>query len=91
MAQFRKSEYVKAIDMKCAECVYDPIGGKGSWREQVKNCQGTTCPLYGVRPLPLGEKHAENPRIPNQVRQRQLSCDRYHQLRPVGERHDQSI
>jgi len=72
MAQFKKSEYVKAIEMKCKECVHDPIGGKGSWREQVKNCQGTSCPMYEVRPLPTGEKHAESPRIPYLDADRQL-------------------
>jgi hypothetical protein len=72
MAQFRKSEYVKAIEMKCKECVYDPIGGKGSWREQVKNCQGTSCPLYAARPLPTGEKHAESPRTPHLDEDKQL-------------------
>ena len=60
MAEFKKGDYIKAIEMKCKECVYDPIGGKGSWREQVKNCQGNACPLYVVRPLPVGEKHADN-------------------------------
>jgi hypothetical protein len=72
MAQLKKSEYVKAIEMKCKECVYDPIGGKGSWREQVKNCLGTSCPLYAVRPLPLSEKHAESPRISHLGKEKQL-------------------
>ena len=72
MAEFKKIEYVKAIEKKCKECVYDPIGGNGSWREQVKNCQGMACPLYAVRPLPTGEKHAKNPNIPNLGNNHQL-------------------
>jgi len=40
------------IDAKCKECVYDPLA-KGTWREQVADCQGVTCPLYDVRPLPI--------------------------------------
>ena len=39
------------INAKCIECVYDPLGGDGSWRQQVQNCLGTDCPLYPVRPL----------------------------------------
>lgn len=74
MAQFPKSIYVNAVDMKCAECVYDPIGGPGTWREQVKNCRGYTCPLYPIRSLPHGQKHAENPVIPDLVKQRQEEC-----------------
>lgn len=40
------------IDAKCKACVYDPLS-KGTWREQVADCRGVTCPLYDVRPLPL--------------------------------------
>ena len=76
MAQFQKSIYVRATEMKCAECVYDPLAGQGSWREQVKNCKGSTCPLYPIRPLPDGEKHAENPVIPDLVSQRRKECRR---------------
>ena len=60
----------KAINLKCAECVYDPMPGNGSWREQVKNCAGVTCPLYHVRPLPDGEKHAVPVAIPDVITQR---------------------
>ncbi|MEN8131868.1 MAG: hypothetical protein ABFS45_17125 [Pseudomonadota bacterium] len=75
MAQFSKSVYVEAVNQKCAECVYDP-GSPGTWREQVKGCCGFDCSLYPIRPLPNGEKHAENPVIPNQVeRQRQFWRD----------------
>jgi len=42
----------KAIDAKCKECIYDPIGGPGSWRNQVGNCTAYSCPLYDVRPTP---------------------------------------
>ena len=76
MAQFHKATYVRAVEMKCAECVYDPIGGEGSWREQVKACRGYSCPLYPIRPLPNDEKHAENPRIPDLVSQRREECRR---------------
>ena len=40
-----------AINDKCKECIYDDIGGAGTWREQVTACTSRTCPLYPVRPL----------------------------------------
>jgi hypothetical protein len=41
-----------AIDAMCKSCVHDPIS-RGTWREQVADCCGVSCPLYGVRPLPI--------------------------------------
>lgn len=46
MASFRA-----AIDAKCKECIYDPIAGKGTWRQQVEACTSRSCPLYPVRPV----------------------------------------
>ncbi len=62
----------KAIDMKCAECIYDPKPGNGSWRAQVEACTADTCPLYGVRPLPKESQHSEPIVIPNVVAERRL-------------------
>ena len=70
MAQFKKAIYVEAVIQKCAECIYDPYD-TGTWREQVKHCTATDCTLYPIRPLPNGEKHAENPVILNRVKRRQ--------------------
>lgn len=39
-----------AINAKCKECIYDPISGFGTWRQQVEACTSPTCPLYPVRP-----------------------------------------
>lgn len=39
-----------AIDAKCRECIYDPLGGQGNWRQQVDKCTSYSCPLYRVRP-----------------------------------------
>jgi hypothetical protein len=36
----------KAINAKCKECIYDPIGGNGTWRQQVEQCTSFNCPLY---------------------------------------------
>ena len=38
------------IDAKCCECIYDPIGGPGTWKQQVEACTSYDCPLYTVRP-----------------------------------------
>lgn len=45
----------KAINAKCKECVYDPLGG-GTWRAQTENCGIPTCPLYPLRPRSTGER-----------------------------------
>ncbi len=39
-----------AINAKCKECIYDPIAGRGTWRQQVEACTSPRCPLYPVRP-----------------------------------------
>lgn len=47
----------KAINGKCAECIYDPlyrdpVTGKGASKtQQIEDCTATDCPLYAVRPL----------------------------------------
>ena len=40
-----------AINAKCKECIYDPIGGSGKWRQQVEACTSWDCPLFPVRPI----------------------------------------
>lgn len=42
----------KAIANMCKQCIYDPIGGNGTWRQQVEACTSTGCPLFAYRPLP---------------------------------------
>lgn len=39
-----------AINAKCKECIYDPHGCRGTWREQVQNCTSYNCPLWPLRP-----------------------------------------
>lgn len=53
----------KAINAKCKECLYDPIGGNGTWRKQVSNCRSFLCPLYSVRPTPAVNKPLESASI----------------------------
>jgi len=43
----------KAINDKCIECIYDPDGGPGTWRQQVEACTSKKCPLFPVRPLSI--------------------------------------
>jgi hypothetical protein len=43
-----------AINAMCRECIHDPIGGFGNWREQVTACTSYKCPLFPVRPLTTG-------------------------------------
>ncbi len=45
----------KAINSKCRECIYCPISGNGSWRQQVAACTSKTCALYPVRPKPSND------------------------------------
>ena len=50
----------KAINEKCKSCSYDPgDAGVGSWRSQVLHCCVKVCPLYAVRPLPVGMKYLD--------------------------------
>jgi len=42
------------IDAKCCECIYDPVSGNGTWRQQVEACTSKTCPLHPVRPVAEG-------------------------------------
>tara|TARA_R110002094_G_scaffold63949_4_gene74185 strand:- start:3742 stop:4119 length:378 start_codon:yes stop_codon:yes gene_type:complete len=44
----------QAINAKCTECIYDPLAGGGSWREQVTACTSGGCPLHDVRPTTRG-------------------------------------
>ena len=39
-----------AVNAKCKECIYDPVGGKGTWRQQVSACTARRCPLWPLRP-----------------------------------------
>jgi len=58
----------RAINSKCRECIYCPLTGAGSWRQQVENCTSISCPLFSVRPkstgyIPESENALENPEL----------------------------
>lgn len=42
--------YKSAVVAKCKECIYDPISGIGTWRQQVEACTSYSCPLFDYRP-----------------------------------------
>ena len=42
----------RAVNEKCRDCLFDPIGGGGKWREQVEACTSASCPLFELRPRP---------------------------------------
>jgi hypothetical protein len=46
----------KAINDKCKSCIYDPLGGAGTWRQQVEACTIVECGLYPYRPKALKKK-----------------------------------
>lgn len=39
----------KAVNAMCYKCIYDPVGGNGSWRDQVRACGKKKCPLFHIR------------------------------------------
>jgi hypothetical protein len=43
------------IDAMCKACIYDPVAGKGTWRQQVEACTAPHCPLFAVRPVSASE------------------------------------
>lgn len=45
-----------AVNAKCKECIYDPIAGRGTWRQQVEACTSRSCPLFAVRPTSSSSK-----------------------------------
>ena len=53
-----------AVDAKCRDCIYDPMSGAGTWREQVSQCRIVSCPLWAMRPMPVSGPFAAAPRIP---------------------------
>lgn len=47
-----------AIDAMCKSCIYDPGSGDGAWRQQVRSCSSSNCPLHSVRPAPVRARKA---------------------------------
>jgi len=41
----------EAINAHCRQCIYDELGGNGSWRKQVTDCTSPECPLFEYRPI----------------------------------------
>jgi hypothetical protein len=54
---------VTAIAAKCKDCIYDPLSGGGTWRQQTEACAIKSCALWPYRPMArksigAGEIHA---------------------------------
>mgnify|MGYP001025514568 FL=1 len=49
----------KAINEFCKWCIYD-AEDRGTWREQVQNCNSKECPLFNFRPLTVGAKREDH-------------------------------
>ena len=50
-----------AINAKCKDCIYDPLAGLGTWRQQVDACDAEgACSLWPVRPRSYAEKRADS-------------------------------
>ena len=47
------------VDAMCKYCIYDPIGGTGTWRQQTEACNSRGCPLWPVRPKSTTRKGGE--------------------------------
>ena len=43
------------INAFCRHCIYDAVGGRGTWRQQVEACTAKHCPLFPVRPKSSAE------------------------------------
>jgi len=48
----------QAVNEMCKQCLYDPLAGLGTWREQVGACPSRSCPLWEIRPLPARKRGA---------------------------------
>lgn len=57
----------KAINAKCKDCIYDPLSGLGTWRQQTEACPAKTCPLWPVRPISRPHKHAPANKIDSEA------------------------
>jgi hypothetical protein len=55
MANIKRPSMRAAINAMCKACIYDPIGGYGTWRQQVEACTAPACPLYPLRPVSASE------------------------------------
>lgn len=51
-----------AIDSFCFHCIYDPVGGRGTWRQQVEDCTSCECSLFPYRPKPTNTKKQQSKR-----------------------------
>ena len=53
--ELKKAGFKAKIRAFCCHCIYDPYQ-EGTWLKQAKKCTSWHCPLYSVRPLPIGSE-----------------------------------
>lgn len=63
----------KHIDKHCKSCIYDPLSGHGTWRQQVEGCTVLNCELYAVRPCSRGKNASSTNEMPEGLRKYQES------------------
>jgi hypothetical protein len=56
--ELKKAGYKAKIRAFCCHCIFDPYQ-EGTWLKQVENCTSFDCPIYSVRPMPVGKTHGE--------------------------------
>jgi hypothetical protein len=49
-----------AINAMCRSCIYDPVAGRGNWRQQVTACTATSCALFRIRPVSMPERELDS-------------------------------
>lgn len=47
----KKKIWQEKVNAHCKACIYDNLGGAGTWREQVEACTSRDCDLYEIRPV----------------------------------------
>lgn len=85
----------RAINAKCKDCIYDPLCGGGTWRQQTEACTITACALWPYRPRSrksgarsasgAGEIHAPMDSVAVQERAPDQVEGRVKLIRPEGD------
>lgn len=51
----------RAVDSMCRSCIYDPLSGLGTWRQQTEGCTIRSCALWPVRPARVPREKLAQP------------------------------
>lgn len=64
-----------AIDAKCKDCIYDPLSGMGTWRQQTEGCPAEACSLWPYRPVSASPQERTTRLGVQQPGKGNVSCD----------------